>query len=150
MLSRLRRAAKRPEAECFQDSLNSEVITARVQRHDGTLTSPAQFYAPEKERLARTIGRIARGLYYHHREEVVPVTYRASGGLLEDFAGLEKWLLAAVAQGDGHGQIASGAFEYFWGPAADDPFASIWWLSFYDASNFVGIIAPQRVSLTSA
>jgi hypothetical protein len=82
-------------------------------------------------------------LYWSERRKAVPPSYRVAGVHLHDLRGpLFDIFIRMVAGGGGAGSIGGDQFEFIWGSAADDEFATAWLLTFFDRASFAVLIAP--------
>jgi hypothetical protein len=114
----------------------------QLTRH---LSVPAMAFGVDRERLARVVERITRGLYFRHRGVRIPAGYSVTVAdeLHFDMEGAD--IVQAKLDAQPVIDIANGVFTYRYCYREErDPGVSAWLMTFYGAVKFVGMTTPKR------
>ena len=131
---RFRRQISRPDFQGLRKRLASQIAPIWLPSPRGfALTG---ILAAEQERMDRSIRKMVRGLFYHHRrrqmttETVIDVLWKPSDWL-PDFA---YQCPLAVLEED--------TFAYRYALTSDELGVSMWWFAFYNSLLIVALVAP--------
>ena len=131
---RFRRQIRRPNFQGLRKLLASQTKPIWLPTNRGfTLTG---IVAADQERMDRSIQKIVRGLYYHHREKQMP-----TDTVIDVLWKPSEWM-PNVAYRCPLVVVEADTFAYRYGLAANEPEVSAWWLAFYNSLLILALVAP--------
>jgi hypothetical protein len=115
----------------------------------GTYLREAGALSVDGSRIENVISRVIRGLYYHHLGQRLPTghivwTWSDWFGNLGDqeFLTAFQGVLDAL-KSEAPKTVGGRVFCYCFRILDDPPDVSVWWLSFYDHRQFLGLTLPR-------
>ena len=91
-------------------------------------------------RIARVLGRLLRGLFFHELGKPLPSTFVVRT-ILDQYGNRAEKILSRVAFPPVK-RVGDGLFLYTYATAGDDTDATIWLGAFYEAVSFLGFVQP--------
>ncbi len=136
LLARFQRGLVRQEAAGFKAMLDGSL----------DLVGGVAGQWVEGSRINTVVGRIARGLYWAETRKVLPKEYRVEALHVQNLGPFFDLFMKSLAGGGGAGTIGGDQFEFIWGQAIDDEFATAWLLTFFDRASFAAITASPSAA----
>lgn len=144
------RSLERVEAIGFRTAVVSDIRTIAVRTASGLQLGTRLGFNIDLPRVLRVVERTVRGLFFHETEHRLDPNYDVrifsddtltenSSEILEE---LRNTILIPLAQ-KSPTVIANGAFHYRFHITDEDPFLSVWGLSFYERVTFLGLTVPH-------
>ena len=145
------RSLKRPEATGFKQSFLSEIRSMRLRTPAGIHLGRRLAFEVDLHRIFRVVEKSVRGLFFHETGYSLHPSYEVdvhSNETLKEYPAelLEEWtqtILIPLGQQPPK-VIGNGVFAYRYHVTEEDPFFSVWSLTFYEQVSFLCLTGPMR------
>jgi hypothetical protein len=151
------RGLEMPEKIGFARNLIKGIRSARVRTPAGLHLGRRFVFDVDLSRLDRVVGRITRGLYWHHIRSRIPdgfeVVVLSEDGLRDlDAPERERFrreFVIPVREKQCH-SVGRGVMRYWYASMCEQPQALAWVYEFYDDVKFFALISPHPDSTIAA
>lgn len=143
------KAIMRPESKKFRNALFSKMEAVILTSEMGLYVGETFKLKMDLPRLIRTVGKIARGLYYHYKKRPISADYQIKVYCPNTMSEkqrepLRTLLLPPLLTEPVH-EIGNGTFRYRFRFSSDDPNAGAFLLGFYEWVDFLVAVYPASL-----
>jgi len=145
------RSLERPQAAGLRRSLVSDIRTVQVRTPAGIYLGRRLAFDVDIERIFRVVEKTVRGLFFNETGQRLHPGYEVrvhSDDTLRDEPAevLEEWrqtIIIPLAHKTAK-VIGNGTFSYRFHVTGEDPFLSVWALTFYSKVSFLCLTGPRE------